>query len=63
MEWFDLGTGDGDEAGGVLELPESTTPPGLALELHLAVGTGDRTVAYWMLDDGTFVMEVQPGQA
>jgi len=62
MEWFDLGWGSSSEPGGVLELPASTTP-GAALELHIAVGSGDRTVAFWMLDDGVFVAEVEPGLA
>lgn len=63
MEWFDLGVGNSDEAGGVLELPESMTAPGLALELHIAVGAGDRTIAYWMLDTGVLVAQVDPGVA
>lgn len=63
MEWFDLGWGGGNEPGGVLELPASTTSPGVALELHVAVGAGDRTVAFWMFDDGIFLAEVKPGCA
>lgn len=46
MEGFDLGT----EPGGVLELPESITGPYLSLQVHIAVGEGDRTIAYWMVD-------------
>jgi hypothetical protein len=35
----------------------------MALELHIAVGASDRTVAYWMLDNGILVAEVEPGLA
>jgi hypothetical protein len=45
-----------------LKLPESIRVL-VALELHIAVGPGDRTVAFWMLDDGVFVAEVEQGQA
>jgi hypothetical protein len=62
MEWFDGYERDGEPAG-VLELPESMTLPGMALDLHVGVGEGDRTVAFWMLDDDTFVVEVEPGLA
>lgn len=62
MEWFDLDIRN-VEPGGVLELPESITGPHLSLELHIAVGEGDRTIAYWMLDDGAFVAEVEAGVA
>lgn len=62
MEWFNLSDGD-DESGGVLELPESKTGPHVALELHVVVTVGGRTVAYWMLDDGVFVSAVEPGRA
>ncbi len=63
MEWFDLGWGTSNEPGGVLEMPASTTSPGIALELHVTVGAGDRTVAFWMFDDGIFLAEVEPGWA
>ena len=62
MEWFDLDIRT-VEPGGVLELPESITGPHLSLELHIAVGEGGRTVAYWMLDQDVFVAEVEPGLA
>lgn len=63
MEWFDLAGDDGEEPGGVLELPESRTGPHVALELHVTFGAGGRTIAYWMLDDGIFVAEVGAGLA
>lgn len=47
----------------MLELPPLVTRPHLALELHVLIGWADRTVAYWLLDDGTFVAEVKPGVA
>jgi len=62
MEWFDLDTRS-LEPGGVLELPESITGPHMSLELHIAIGDGDRTIAYWMLDQDVLVAEVKPGLA
>jgi len=63
MQWFDHRSCNGKEPGGVLELPEAATWPGVALELHIVISDGDRTMAYWVLDDGSFITEVEPGLA
>lgn len=57
--WFDL-----HEDHGVLELAEHISPPGLALELHVARDpeTG-RTLAWWMSDTGEWLGAVVPGEA
>jgi hypothetical protein len=62
MEWFNIMT-TATEPSGFVRLPESVIGHGFTLELHIAVGEGDRTIAYWMLDDDIMVAEVRPGLA
>lgn len=63
MEWFDLGCIGDKEPGGVLELPEAAMDPRFALELHVLVGSDDRTVAFWMLADGAVLGMATAGMA
>lgn len=62
MERFNIRSACGAERS-VIALPESVIGPGVTLELHIAVGQGDQTIAYWMLDDDVFLAEVEPGLA
>lgn len=41
-----------DGSATVVEIDESLTPPGLALELH-CVTYDDETVAFWLFEDGS----------
>jgi hypothetical protein len=41
-----------DGSAMVVEIDESLTPPGMALELH-CVTYEDETVAFWLFEDGT----------
>jgi hypothetical protein len=63
MEWFDLTNELSREPGGVLELPPGLTPLGYALELHVFVGRGDCTTAWWMLEDGSHLSQAIVGTA
>jgi len=62
MEWFDLPSETG-EPNGVLELAESLTPLGYAMELHVVATAGARWFCCWMLEDGTYLAEAKVGQA
>jgi hypothetical protein len=62
MERFNIRSACSAERS-VIAMPESVTGPGVTLELHVAVGQGGRTVAYWMLDEDIFLAEVEPGLA
>ena len=62
MERFNIRSACSAERS-VIAMPESVTGPGVTLDLHVAVGQGGRTVAYWMLDEDIFLAEVEPGLA
>ncbi len=49
---------------GVLEVHEALTPPGLALELHVVVGSDEHgTLAWWEAENGTWLGHVEVGLA
>lgn len=47
----------------VLEFSEDLTPPGLALELHLARPTDRELCAWWLAEDGSLLALQEVGQA
>ncbi len=55
MQWFDF------DDGGVLELPDYLTPPGMALELRVRRLGEDSTTAEWLLQDGRRLVSVEIG--
>lgn len=57
-EWFDAEDGD----GGVLELPETLTAPGPALELQVVLVAQDRVAAWWVTDRGVTLGLARGGQ-
>ena len=59
FRWFDL-----HEDHGVLELAEDLSPPGLALELHVARDPETVSIlAWWMSEHGEWLGCVLVGQA